>query len=207
MHKLNLLIIFGISLTLLSCGTSEESGISSEDKSSLYNTSISESLGSDEMSSIEHIHNWGEVIYTWNNDHTKLKATRICNSDNTHKEEEEVDVSKSLGEDSTCSKEGYYLYTSDAFANCAFEVQTYREVISLKPHTLTYTQIDATNHMKHCSVCNQDIGEEVHRYDNGEILTYAYISHGDLYTGTIKYTCLDCGYEDIREHNHTELEI
>lgn len=41
-------------------------------------------------------HNWGTPTYVWNDDHTKCTATRVCLTDNSHVETEEVDAA--LGE-------------------------------------------------------------------------------------------------------------
>lgn len=69
-------------------------------------------------------HDWGAAAYEWNADHTKLTATRVCQNDNAHIETETVDVTAEIILTPTCTEMGQTTYTSAAFENSAFMVQT-----------------------------------------------------------------------------------
>ncbi len=72
-------------------------------------------------------HDWGETTYTWNDDNTKVTATRVCKRDATHQETETVEVTSQVTKEATCETKGEVTYTGAAFANEAFIVQTKKE--------------------------------------------------------------------------------
>ena len=69
-------------------------------------------------------HEWGTPTYTWNNDNSKVTATRICAHDSEHVETETVNVTSEITKAATCEAKGETTYTSAAFENTAFIVQT-----------------------------------------------------------------------------------
>ena len=69
-------------------------------------------------------HNWGECVYTWNTDLTKVIGTRICRNDETHVETETVNVIDEVTRPATCEDEGETTYTSMEFENEAFTLQS-----------------------------------------------------------------------------------
>ena len=83
-------------------------------------------------------HNWGEVVYTWSDDYTALTATRTCANDSTHIETETAKSSYEVITPATETKEGVGRYTSEAFENKAFEVQTYDVVLPPTGYKISY---------------------------------------------------------------------
>ena len=80
-------------------------------------------------------HDWGEPTYIWNDDHSKLTATRVCKRDADHVESETVSATAEITLPATCTEQGQTTYTSAAFTNPAFEAQT-----------VTLTDIDPLGH-------------------------------------------------------------
>lgn len=69
-------------------------------------------------------HDYDLTTYEWNNDNTKLTARRICKADHNHNETETVNVTSEVLNEPTCTAKGTKKYTSAAFSNPVFEVQT-----------------------------------------------------------------------------------
>ena len=69
-------------------------------------------------------HDWGEVTYTWSEDNKKVTATRTCTRNQSHIETETVDAEVTGTTASTCNGNGSVVYTSKAFDNAAFQIQT-----------------------------------------------------------------------------------
>jgi hypothetical protein len=70
-------------------------------------------------------HNWGETEYTWDEKYTSVTANRVCQRDESHVEEETADtVSSEVVKKATCEEKGIIKYTSAAFENKGFEVQS-----------------------------------------------------------------------------------
>ena len=69
-------------------------------------------------------HAWGTAGYEWNADHTQLTATRVCANDESHVETETVSAASEVTTPATCTEMGRTTYTSAAFENPAFTVQT-----------------------------------------------------------------------------------
>jgi hypothetical protein len=121
-------------------------------------------------------HKYGEVIYTWNDSNSELTASRVCENDQTHIEEETVKVSYEITKEPSCTELGVGKYTSNAFDNPAFSVQTKEIEIGLvkhsiisheeKPATCTETGYEA---YEECSVCDYTTYKEIpalnHDYD------------------------------------------
>lgn len=84
-------------------------------------------------------HDWGEVRYEWNADHTKLTATRVCANDPSHVETETVSATSAVALAPTCTTEGKTTYFSAAFKNPAFTIQT-----------VTLADIRASGHNRVC---------------------------------------------------------
>ena len=91
-------------------------------------------------------HLWGAVEYIWSEDNTTITATRVCQRHEEHIQTETVAVSSQETKSATCTESGETTYTSDEFANEAFEVQskTVSDIVALG-HTLTaHDKVDAT---------------------------------------------------------------
>ncbi len=69
-------------------------------------------------------HAWGEPVYEWAEDDSKVTATRTCGNDANHKETEEVNAHRILVTAPTEKQAGIYQVVSAEFDNTAFEIQT-----------------------------------------------------------------------------------
>jgi hypothetical protein len=69
-------------------------------------------------------HDWGETSYVWNSDFSEVTATRTCKRDAAHTETETVSATGEQTKAPTCTEKGETTYTSAAFKNTDFEVQT-----------------------------------------------------------------------------------
>ncbi|MBR3990855.1 MAG: S-layer homology domain-containing protein [Clostridia bacterium] len=69
---------------------------------------------------------WSEVVYTWNDDYSKVTATRTCTLDETHIETETVSTNFILTKPSTFKEEGAGRYvgtfTNEAFGEAVYEI-------------------------------------------------------------------------------------
>ncbi|HAC10902.1 MAG TPA: hypothetical protein DCE65_03470 [Clostridiales bacterium] len=80
-----------------------------------------------------HIHDWGEVKYTWTSDNT-CKAERVCKHDSTHIESETVTATGTTITAATCKEKGKMKYTA-TFVNTAFSMQEKEVDIDFAEHT------------------------------------------------------------------------
>lgn len=155
----------------------DETHIESETQKSVANLTRSRSCTGDELTSYEVSfenkafapqiksnietndefgHNWSEVTYTWNEENTKCRATRVCLNDESHVETEEADVVKEV-KAATCS-EGETTKYSVAFTNEAFLPQTKEEeTAQALGHVKSSYELDKTNNKYQytCSTCNE----------------------------------------------------
>jgi len=69
-------------------------------------------------------HDWGETTYTWSSDYSTVTATRVCKRNSEHIETETVATTSVIKKEATCETVGITVYTSGAFKNSAFAVQT-----------------------------------------------------------------------------------
>ncbi len=87
-------------------------------------------------------HSWSEVTYTWNADHSKVTASRSCTNPNHNEsvdgpktQTETVNATGEITTQPTCTKKGKTTYTSAAFSNPAFTVQSVEvEDVAKKGH-------------------------------------------------------------------------
>ncbi len=80
-------------------------------------------------------HEWEEPIYDWSDDCKTVTAIRTCSHDKSHVETEIVNTSGKVTKAATCEKKGETTYTTSAYKNSAFLLQT-----------KTVTNIAATGH-------------------------------------------------------------
>ena len=135
-----------------------------------------------------HIHDWGEVKYTWTSDNT-CKAERVCKHDNTHIESETVTASGTVITAATCKEKGKMKYTA-TFENTAFFAQ-YREVdIDFAPHVYgawkdeipATTENFGTKGHKDCTVCGRHFdadGNEITDLRIAKIGTHNVVINGE----------------------------
>lgn len=133
-----------------------------------------------------HIHDWGEVIYTWISDNI-CKAERVCKHDSTHIESETITATGTVIKAATCTEKGKVKYTA-RFTNTAFGVQ-YREVdIDLVEHKFgewideipATTENFGTKGHKDCTVCKKHFDKD------GNEITDLRIAKISTYTVTVK---------------------
>ena len=79
----------------------------------------------EELAIDENAHDWGTPTYTWSDDNSEVTATRVCSRDpEHHKETETVRTTYDVVTEATETTAGTGRYTSAAFENGAFDVQT-----------------------------------------------------------------------------------
>ena len=116
-----------------------------------------------------HIHDWGEVKYTWT-DNT-CKAERVCKHDSAHTESETRTATGTVIKAATCKEKGKMKYTA-TFENTAFTKQEKEVDIDFAPHTFgawkdeipATTEDFGTKGHKDCTVCGKHFDK-----DGGEI--------------------------------------
>ena len=86
----------------------------------------------DNIDALEHV--WSDVTYEWSEDMSSVTASRKCARDERHVESETVAVSYEVITKPSCTEDGECRYTSDVFANSAFEVQTQNDTIEKTGH-------------------------------------------------------------------------
>ncbi len=110
-----------------------------------------------EVTSVEHTHNWGEVItYEW--DGLNCTATRVCLDNAEHVETETKPATLTSTVDPTCETTGTATYTA-VFENPAFEAQTTTETIEPLGHDwgeVTYEWSEDHTTCTATRVCNRD---------------------------------------------------
>ena len=135
-----------------------------------------------------HIHDWGEVKYTWTSDNT-CKAERVCKHDNTHIESETVTASGTVITAATCKEKGKMKYTA-TFENTAFTKQEKEVDIDFAEHTFgkwqdeippTTEKFGTKGHYK-CSVCGRHFdadGNEITDLRIAKIGTHNVVINGE----------------------------
>ena len=104
-------------------------------------------------------HNWGEVTYVWAEDNRSVTATRVCKNDPSHVETETVNTTSEVTTPATCTTDGVRTYTSAAFENGAFAVQTKTETIPAIGHDWdapSYVWADDNSTVTATRVCKND---------------------------------------------------
>lgn len=135
-----------------------------------------------------HIHDWGEVKYTWTSDNI-CKAERVCKHDNTHIESETVTASGTVITAATCKEKGKMKYTA-TFANPAFLAQSREVDIDFAPHTYgawkdeipATTENFGTKGHKDCTVCGRHFdadGNEITDLRIAKIGTHNVVINGE----------------------------
>ena len=133
-------------------------------------------------------HDWNEPTYVWSDDNSTVTATRICKNDSEHVETETVNTTSTVTTQSTCTVAGKILYTSAAFENDAFEIQSKTIDAPLKEHKYVPVAADCsydsttqkvTAKVK-CNVCNHE-----ETFENVEVVDYTAV---DENTGLVALT-------------------
>jgi IS1 family transposase len=82
-------------------------------------------------------HSFGQVTYTWNANNTEVIAHHTCTRDN-YVVSETVAVTSEITTEATCTTDGVRTYTSAAFTNSAFAIQTTTETIEALGHNYVW---------------------------------------------------------------------
>ena len=115
-----------------------------------YRCVVSNSAGSITSDAVsltvnEHVHTWGNPVWSWSEDGKTCTVTFTCEKDETHKESPKVDVTSAVKTPATCTETGVTTYT----ATVEFNGQTYTD-------TKDVADIPATGHSYDngkCTVC------------------------------------------------------
>jgi hypothetical protein len=104
-------------------------------------------------------HEWGEPTYVWSEDNSSVTADRYCKHNPTHLDTETVAATSKVTKYPTQETDGERVYTSDAFANSAFTVQTKTVMIPAGEHVHdwaepTYTWSEDNSKVTAERVCN-----------------------------------------------------
>lgn len=135
-----------------------------------------------------HIHDWGEVKYTWTSDNI-CQAERVCKHDSTHIESEMVTAIGTVIKTATCKEKGKMKYTA-TFVNAAFAVQEKEVDIDFAPHTFgawkdeipATTEEFGTKGHKDCTVCGKHFdkdGNEITELKIAKIGKYNVVINGE----------------------------
>ena len=115
-----------------------------------YRCVVSNSAGSITSDAVsltvnEHVHTWGNPVWSWSEDGKTCTVTFTCEKDENHKESPKVDVTSAVKKPATCTETGVTTYT----ATVEFNGQTYTD-------TKDVADIPATGHSYDngkCTVC------------------------------------------------------
>jgi hypothetical protein len=93
-----------------------------------YRCVVSNSAGSITSDSVsltvnEHVHTWGNPVWSWSEDGKTCTVTFTCEKDENHKESPKVDVTSAVKKPATCTETGVTTYT----ATVEFNGQTYTD--------------------------------------------------------------------------------
>ena len=115
-----------------------------------YRCVVSNSAGSITSDAVsltvnEHVHTWGNLVWSWSEDGKTCTVTFTCEKDENHKESPKVDVTSAVKKPATCTETGVTTYT----ATVEFNGNTYTD-------TKEVADIPATGHSYDngkCTVC------------------------------------------------------
>ena len=93
-----------------------------------YRCVVSNSAGSITSDAVsltvnEHVHTWGNLVWSWSEDGKTCTVTFTCEKDENHKESPKVDVTSAVKKPATCTETGVTTYT----ATVEFNGQTYTD--------------------------------------------------------------------------------
>ena len=112
-------------------------------------------------------HDWDNPTYEWAEDNKTVTATHVCKRNESHKESEDAEATGEITKPATCTEKGETTWTSKAFANEAFEVQTKKADIGALGHDWgepVYTWAEDNRTVTATHVCKRD-GEHTESED------------------------------------------
>ena len=86
-----------------------------------------------------HVHEWGELTYTWSEDGTACTASRTCSGDPAHTQKVQATVTGAQTKDPTCTENGETTYTATFTATWASGQTKTVADIDMIAHTLEAT--------------------------------------------------------------------
>ncbi|MBQ7597977.1 MAG: InlB B-repeat-containing protein [Clostridia bacterium] len=141
-------------------------------------------------------HAYGTPTYTWAADNLSVTATRVCGNDEHHVETETV-TATGVTTPATCLAAGQTVYTSAAFENAAFAVQTKTVPIAQLAHSYTgevKDNLNGTHSFKCVNGCNE--------YGGTVDCTYP-ANWTDNNDGTQSKICAVCGHKITENISYT----
>ncbi|MBQ9015270.1 MAG: leucine-rich repeat domain-containing protein [Firmicutes bacterium] len=124
-------------------------------------------------------HVWGKSVYEWEDDNSTVTATRMCERGCI--ETETVGVTSEITKSPTCTETGNITYTSAAFANAGFEVQTNTIKTNATGHAWgepIYTWSDDNGEVTATRVCANDTAHK----ETETVMTTSGVSKKATYT-------------------------
>lgn len=168
-------------------------------------------------------HDWGEATYTWAEDNSTVTATRTCKREGCGATE--IETANATGEittTATCMTKGVQTFTSDAFENTAFSVQTTEVDLGLDKDNHRFTNYvsngDATYNADgtKTATCDYGCGTTKTVPDEGTQLSctnHIYTTKDIAPTcekeGTRIFTCTLCGHvetQSIAKLDHNDKD-
>lgn len=144
-----------------------------------------------------HVHEWNEPTYTWSDDNTLVTAKRVCKKDESHVETETASASSAITQPPQCTRKGNERFTSDAFQNSAFSVQTKDVQLDFAPHTPNMTSPTETEPVK-CTVCDRILIEATGHIKHDTVFVPAQDATCETNGTKAHYICKGCSdrFED-----------
>ncbi len=127
----------------------------------------------------EHVHVYGEPVFSWSEDYQTCTAVFICSSCD-YEQKIECDITSETT-DPTCTEEGKTVYTATVSFDGKEYADTKEEVIPATGHTYEYMDNGDGTHTKVCTAGDDTVIER-HIYQDG--------------------ICTSCGAEEPEEHEH-----
>ena len=122
-----------------------------------------------------HVHDWGEVTYTWATDYSTCTALRVCKGDENHREEETVESVYKVTTPATCEVDGKGEYTA-TFTNTTFEAQTREIILSATDHNWGTPIYTWSNDYSSCTAERVCLNDPAHIETETKNSTYAVIT-------------------------------
>ena len=165
-----------------------------------YRCVVSNSAGSITSDAVsltvnEHVHTWGNPVWSWSEDGKTCTVTFTCEKDENHKESPKVDVTSAVKKPATCTETGVTTYT----ATVEFNGQTYtdtKEVADLPAigHSYGKPVWNWSEDGKTCTVTFTCEKDETHKETPKVIVTSAEKTPGTCteagvttYTATVEF--------------------
>ena len=120
-----------------------------------YRCVVSNSAGSITSDAVsltvnEHVHTWGNPVWSWSEDGKTCTVTFTCEKDENHKESPKVDVTSAVKKPATCTETGVTTYT----ATVEFNGKTYTDTKDVADLAATGHELKKTDAKE--ATCTED---------------------------------------------------